>query len=165
MLICQPVFNLAAVKHLSLMFISIKRVTPTGQRSSVRNKQVAASSVRSGSLQWWSSAPALLLLSFPLFFHLFQSFSFLLGSALDFFDPSLQSATIRGAEDAQTLDTAHRQLTGGVAGGRGRRASHLQLFAIHLHQLLPVHVFGAEFWDILVHVETSEPMTNLLGRP
>lgn len=43
--------------------------------------------------------------------------------------------------------------------------SHLQFAAIHLQQLLSIDVSRTEFWDILLHVESSEPLADLLSRP
>ena len=42
---------------------------------------------------------------------------------------------------------------------------YLQLVAVHLQQLLSVNVSRVELWDILVHVNPSQPITDLLTRP
>lgn len=43
--------------------------------------------------------------------------------------------------------------------------SHLQLVSIHLQQLSTINVFRIKFWDVLLHVESSQPLTDLLSRP
>lgn len=42
---------------------------------------------------------------------------------------------------------------------------HLQLAAVHLQQLPSIHMSRAEFWDVLIHVESFQPLTHLLGGP
>lgn len=42
---------------------------------------------------------------------------------------------------------------------------HLQLAAVQLQQLFSVDVSCTEFWDVLIHVESLQPLTDLLSRP